>query len=164
MKELIVVNTDEMGNGKRSISSHNLPMPSPLADFPLAHLAIAANSLAEGAALYTALGFTLGEPEVIAAQHVRAQVASKGELRVELLEAHPAGTGPIAKFIAKRGPGLHHVALRSANLDADLAALKLQNITPLSGYPAPGMAGTRVAFLDPKTTGGVLLELVETRA
>ena len=135
-------------------------LPS-LAHFPLAHLAIAVNSLAEGGALYTALGFTLGEPEVISGEHVRAVVASKGDLRIELLEAHPAGAGPIAKFIAKRGPGLHHIALRTTQLDADLATLQAQHITPLPGYPAPGMARTRVAFLNPKTTGGVLIELVE---
>lgn len=139
-------------------------MTPPLNDFPLAHLAIAVRSLAEGSALYAALGFTLDEPEVIASQHVRAQVAHKGDLRVELLEAHPAGSGPIAKFIEKRGPGLHHVALRSEGLDADLQRLSAQQIVPLAGFPAPGMAGTRVAFLDPKTTGGVLIELVERAA
>ena len=129
--------------------------------FPLAHLAIAVTSLDEGGKLYAALGFTLHEPEVIAAQNVRAQVATRGEFRVELLEAHPPGAGPIAKFIAKRGSGLHHIALRSEHLDADLARLKASGIAVLANYPAPGMAGTRVAFLDPKTTGGTLIELVE---
>lgn len=129
---------------------------------PLAHLAIAVKSLGDGAALYTALGFTLEEPEVIATQHVRAQVAGKDGLRIELLEAHPPGTGPIAKFIEKRGPGLHHVALRSTNLESDLKRLAAQGINPLPGYPSAGMSGTRVAFLDPKSTGGVLIELVAT--
>lgn len=129
-------------------------------DFPLAHLAIAVNSLAESAPLYAALGFTLAEPEIIVREKIRAQVAAKGSFHMELLEAHPAGEGPIAKFIAKRGPGLHHIALRSESLDADLAALEKFGVKPLNGYPATGLAGTRVAFLDPRTTGGVLIELV----
>jgi len=129
-------------------------------DFPLAHLAIAVNALADSAPLYAALGFSLAEPEIIAREKVRAQVAEKGAFHIELLEAHPAAEGPIAKFLEKRGPGLHHIALRSEDLDADLAALEKTGVKPLKGYPAIGMAGTRVAFLDPKTTGGVLIELV----
>lgn len=129
-------------------------------EFPLAHLAIAVGSIAESAPLYAALGFALAEPEIIAREKVRAQVAEKGAFHIELLEANPAGEGPIAKFLEKRGPGLHHIALRSENLDADLAALEKTGVKPLKGYPATGMAGTRVAFLDPKTTGGVLIELV----
>ncbi len=139
-------------------------MTPALSNFPLAHLAVAVNSLADGAALYVALGFTLGEPEVIASQHVRAQVASKGDFRVELLEAHPEGTGPIAKFLEKRGPGIHHIALLSTDVEGDLEKLNDQAIIPLSGYPATGMGGTVVAFLDPKTTGGVLIELVERKS
>ena len=127
---------------------------------PLAHLAIAVKSLSDAAPLYSALGFSLDAPEVIASQSVRAQVARKDGLRFELLEAHPAGTGPIAKYIEKRGPGLHHVALRSVDLDSDLKLLAGKGVVALSGYPADGMSGTRVAFLDPKTTGGVLIELV----
>ena len=131
-------------------------------DFPLAHLAIAVGELAEAAPLYAALGFTLSPPEILEREHVRAQLAIKGALHIELLEAHPAGSGPIAKFIEKRGQGMHHIALKTANLDADLASLDAAGVKMLKGYPAAGLAGTRVAFLDPKTTGGVLLELCET--
>jgi hypothetical protein len=92
---------------------------SPLSDFPLAHLAIVVNSLAEGVALYTALGFSLGEPEVIASQHVRAQVASKGELRVELLEA----------------PMLHLLETRSIEELKSLAHQLLPDLAP--GTPPP---------------------------
>ena len=134
----------------------NLPIPHA----PLCHLAVAVESLSAAAPLYRSLGFVLEEPEVVTQEQVRAQVARKGELCVELLEAHPPGAGPITKFIARRGPGLHHVALRSTSLDADLAALAAAGAKPLPGYPAPGLGGTRVAFLDPKTTGGVLIELV----
>lgn len=132
-----------------------------LSQLPLAHLAIAVESLTAAAATYRALGFSLHEPEAIAREKVRAQVAEKGELRIELLEPHPAGEGPIAKFLAKRGAGLHHVALRTTDLDADLARLASAGVNPLKGYPATGLGGSRVAFLDPKTTGGVLFELVQ---
>ena len=134
--------------------------PDSLRSFPLAHLAIAVKSLQETTPIYSALGFTLHEPEIIARENVRAQLAIKEGLRIELLEPHPSGTGPIAKFLEKRGPGLHHVALVSNDVDADLANLANANVNALKGYPATGMSGTRVAFLDPKTTGGVLFELV----
>ena len=130
----------------------------------LAHLAVAVEELQAAAALYRALGFSLAEPEVIAAEKVRVQLALKDGLRIELLEAHPPGQGPIAKFLAKRGPGLHHLALLTQDLTAELARLAAAGIQPLKGYPANGAAGTRVAFLDPKTTGGVLIELVEKQA
>ena len=129
-------------------------------DFPLAHLAIAVNSLTESAPLYQSLGFTLSPPEILEREHVKAQLAIKGELHIELLEAYPAGTGPIAKFIEKRGPGLNHIALKTADLDGDLDRLAKAGVKLLKGYPAAGLGGTRVAFLDPKTTGGVLIELV----
>jgi len=129
-------------------------------DFPLAHIAIAVENIAAAAPLYQSLGFVLAEPEVVASQQTRVQLVSKGELHIELLEAHPAGAGPIAKFIAKRGAGLHHIALRSTDLGSDLHALEATGVRALPGYPANGAAGTRVAFLDPKTTQGTLIELV----
>jgi len=134
---------------------------SKLASYPLAHMAVAVESLAAAAPVYLALGFALHEPEVIEREKVRAQVAEKEGLRVELLEAFPAGSGPLAKFLAKRGPGLHHVALCTADLEGDLARLQAAGVRPLKGYPAAGLGGSRVAFLDPKTTGGVLFELVQ---
>jgi methylmalonyl-CoA epimerase len=134
--------------------------PEALKNFPLAHLAIAVTSLADAAPIYAALGFTLHDPEIIEREHVRAQLVIKEALRIELLEPHPVGIGPIAKFLEKRGPGLHHVALTSRNINEDLTALAKIRVTPLKGYPATGMSGSQVAFLDPKTTGGVLFELV----
>jgi methylmalonyl-CoA epimerase len=129
--------------------------------FSLAHLAIAVAGLDQAAPLYQALGFALGDTEIIEREHVRLQVVSRGDLRIELLEPHPAGAGPIAKFLEKRGPGLHHIALHSTNLDSDIATLNATGIGLLKGYPASGAHKSRVAFLDPKTTGGVLFELVE---
>ena len=129
-------------------------------DFPLAHLAIAVSNIDESAKTYVALGFTPAPPEIITRERVRVQLVHKGEFRIELVEAWPAGEGPIAKFIQKQGQGLHHIALHSASLDEDLSTLKKVGISPLPGYPAAGAENTRVAFLDPKTTGGVLIELV----
>jgi len=126
----------------------------------LAHLAIAVDSLDAAKALYLALGFSPHEPETIAREKVRALCVEKDGLRIELLEACPPGEGPIAKFISKRGPGLNHLALQSSNLAADLQALAAAGVKVLPGYPAVGMGGMHVAFLDPKTTGGVLIELV----
>lgn len=129
--------------------------------FPLAHLAIAVESLQAAVPTYVALGFTLGEPEELAREKIRARIAEKDGFRIELLEPLSPGEGPIGKFIAKRGPGLHHVALRTTDLDGDLRRLAATGVVPLKGYPAAGLHGTRVAFLDPKTTGGVLYELVQ---
>ncbi len=134
-----------------------------LNDIPLAHLAIAVNSVDESGRLYQALGFALHEAEIVAREHVRARVVEKDGLRIELLEAHPPTAGPIAKFIARRGPGLHHIALSSRDFDAELSRLQALGVQPLAGYPAAGLGGSRVAFLDPKTTGGVLFELVERK-
>lgn len=141
----------------------NAPHPV-LAHLPMAHLAVAVESLAAGAPVYQALGFALAEPEIVAREKVRAQVASKGDLRIELLEPCPAGEGPIAKFLVKRGPGLHHVALLTQDLAGDLSRLAVAQVLPLKGYPAQGLGGSQVAFLDPKTTGGVLFELVQPGA
>jgi len=134
---------------------------SKLGSYPLAHVAVVVESLSAAAPLYVALGFTLHEPEVIEREKVRAQRVEKDGLRIELLEAFPSGAGPLAKFLAKRGPGLHHVALRTADLKGALTRVHAAGVLPLKGYPATGMSGSLVAFLDPKTTGGVLYELVQ---
>jgi len=130
-------------------------------DFPLAHIAVAVNSLAEASPLYAALGFAMHEPEIIERESVRAQVCEKNGVRIELLEPHPAGSGPIAKHIEKRGTGLHHMALLTHDFDADIAAVQKAGATLLPGYPAAGLGGSKVAFLHPKSTGGVMIELVE---
>ncbi|GMV82972.1 MAG: methylmalonyl-CoA epimerase [Planctomycetota bacterium] len=137
------------------------PLPPALKDFPLAHLAVAVEQLDRAAPVYRALGFELHEPESIPAQQVRAQLAVKGELRIELLEPEPAGAGPIGKHLAKRGAGVHHVALRVKDLKATLMELEAAKVKSLPGYPSQGLGGSWVAFLDPKSTWGVLYELVE---
>lgn len=136
-------------------------VPAGLSDCPLAHLAIAVKSLAESSQVYLALGFVAHEPETIQREKVRVQVFAQGTLHIELLEPLTPQEGPIAKFLEKRGPGLHHVALKCENLEERLKLLALQGVRALPGYPNDGAAGSRVAFLDPKTTGNVLFELVQ---
>lgn len=140
---------------------HEPERPGALKDMPLAHLAVAVEDLGSAAQVYQALGFEVSAPETVEREKVCARVATKGTLHIELLEPAPAGEGPIAKFLAKRGAGLHHVALRTENLDGDLTRLSVAGVVPLKGYPAIGLGGSKVAFLDPKTTGGVLFELVQ---
>ena len=113
------------------------------------------------ATVYVALGFEMSEPEVIEREHVRLRKATKEGVCLELIEPYPAGTGSVAKYLAKRGPGLHHVAYRSDDIHGDLKRLQERGINVLPGYPANGAAGSVVAFLNPHTTGGVLIELVE---
>jgi len=138
-------------------------VPQELSDCPLAHLAIAVTSLAESGKIYLALGFVASEPETITREKVRVQVFAQGSLHIELLEPLTPEDGPIGKFLQKRGPGLHHVALKCRNLEERLKLLELQGVRALPGYPNDGAAGSRVAFLDPKTTGNVLFELVQYR-
>ena len=137
------------------------PTPEALQKFPLAHLAIACESIESSKALYLSLGFSADEPEIVAAQQVRVLKVHRGEFCIELLEACPVGAGPVAKFIAKKGAGLHHVALWTLNLIDALKALETQGVKALPGYPQAGANGQQVAFLDPECTGGVLYELVQ---
>lgn len=129
-------------------------------DKTLAHIAVAVESLSNSAEIYSALGFKLNPPEIIEREHVRLQMAEKNDVHLELLEAHPAGEGPIAKHIQKRGCGIHHLAFYTQNIEGDLKRLAESGVKLLPGYPASGASGTTVAFLDPRTTGGVLIELV----
>jgi len=127
----------------------------------LDHIAIATPSLEQGSLPYTALGLVPLEPdENVPSQGVRVRVFRVGESLIELLEP-TSENSPIAKFLATRGPGLHHFALRVENLELEMARLRLEGARFISEVPQPGRAGTRVAFLHPKWTGGTLLELIE---
>lgn len=127
----------------------------------LDHLAIAAPDLDSGGAPYLALGLTPeGPDEEVASQGVIVRAFAVGESLVELL-APTRPDSPIATFLARRGPGLHHTAYRVADLDAEMARLRGAGARFLSDAPTPGRAGTRVAFLHPKWGAGTLIELVE---
>lgn len=128
----------------------------------LSHIAIAvreADPLV--AVLVAALGATRGGEELIDGGALRVVFVRLGPVTLELLEPRsPEHT--VAKFLEKRGEGLHHVSLEVADLDAALAGCRDSGVRLIDETPRPGAHGTRVAFLHPKSLGGVLVELCQT--
>src|ERR1051325_240466 len=125
------------------------------------HIGIATNSIEEMASLYRdALGLSVTETEEVASQKVRVAMLPIGQSRIELLEA-TSDDSPISKFLSKRGPGIHHIALRVDDIRATLADLKSKGARLIDDAPRAGAGGCLVAFIHPSSTGGVLLELVE---
>jgi len=128
---------------------------------PIDHLGIAVEDLETATIPYRFLGLSqVGAEEVIVSQSVRVRVLQAGPNLIELLEpTSPAS--PIAHFLRQRGPGLHHLAFRVNDLEGELARLSADGALLIDATPRPGRAGTRVAFLHPRWTKGVLVELVE---
>jgi methylmalonyl-CoA epimerase len=130
----------------------------------LDHIGIAVADLeASLAFVRDALGLEIVPAEDVASQRVRVRFApltGSAAGRLELLEA-TADDSPIATFLAKRGPGLHHVALRVDDIRAALAELKAKGVRLIDETPRPGAEGTLVAFIHPASTHGVLVELTE---
>jgi methylmalonyl-CoA epimerase len=127
----------------------------------LDHVSIAVADLAQALAFYRdALGLEVEPPEEVAPQRVRAHLIPVGEATLELLEP-TAPDSPIARFIEKRGPGLHHVTLRVDDLHAALARLKARGVRLIDEQPRPGAAGALIAFVHPASTQGVLVELTQ---
>jgi methylmalonyl-CoA/ethylmalonyl-CoA epimerase len=125
------------------------------------HIGIATNSLDDGLAIWRdALGLTVDHTEVINEQGVKVAMLAVGETHVELLEPLSSET-PVGKFISKRGPGIHHIALEVKDIKASLADLKNKGARLIDETPRVGAGGCLVAFLHPSTTNGVLLELVQ---
>lgn len=127
----------------------------------LHHVAIAVTSISEARKVYeSALGLSAGEIEHVADQKVNVLVLRAGTQRIELVE--PASpTSPISAFLAKRGGGIHHLAWRVDDVAAAIAELVSRGVAMIDSAPRPGAHGTRIAFVHPKSTGGVLMELVE---
>ncbi|CAM3290769.1 methylmalonyl-CoA epimerase [Deinococcus saxicola] len=127
----------------------------------LDHVAVATPDLDTGSAPYLALGLhPEGPDEDVQTQGVRVRAFQVGETLIELLMPTRPDS-PIAAYLDKRGPGLHHTAYRVADLDAEMKRLRGEGARFLSDTPTPGRAGTRVAFLHPKWGAGTLIELVE---
>ncbi len=126
------------------------------------HVGIAVNSIDEAVKLYTdVLGLEVKGIEVVAEQKVRTAIIPVGESKIELLEStDPEGT--IAKYIERRGEGLHHLAFEVSNIQDALGTLINKGITLIDEKPRNGVENTKIAFLNPKGTK-VLIELVETR-
>lgn len=125
------------------------------------HLGIAVKSLAAAKGIYEKLGLKVSPEELVEAEQVRVVMVPLGESRLELLEA-TSEDSVIAKFIAKRGEGLHHVSLRVPDLAETVERLKKDGVRLVSNEIKMGAGGHRYVFVHPSSTAGVLLELVET--
>jgi methylmalonyl-CoA/ethylmalonyl-CoA epimerase len=125
----------------------------------LDHIGIAVKSL-EAARIYESLGLRVDHVETVETQKVKTAFLSAGDANLELLE--PTGAdSPIAKFIEKRGEGIHHICFRVDDIESHLARLKAEGYRLVNEAPVPGAHGCRVAFLHPSAGNGVLIELSE---
>jgi methylmalonyl-CoA epimerase len=125
----------------------------------LDHVGIAVRDLEQAVRFYRdALGLTVEAPEDVPTQRVRAHFIPAGDVALELLEA-TSGDSPIAGYLEKRGPGLHHITLRVDDIAAALARLKARGVRLIDEQPRPGAHGSLVAFVHPASAHGVLVEL-----
>jgi methylmalonyl-CoA/ethylmalonyl-CoA epimerase len=123
------------------------------------HVGIAVSDLAAAVEFYRdALGLEIEPPEEVSSQRVRAHFIPAGEAALELLEA-TADDSPIAKYVARRGPGLHHITLRVEDIHEALQQLKARGVRLIDESPRPGAHGSLVAFIHPSSAHGVLVEL-----
>jgi methylmalonyl-CoA epimerase len=125
------------------------------------HIGVAVEDLDAAIALYERdYAMTLVHRETVTEQGVEAVLLDVGENHVELLAALGPDT-PVGKFLAKKGPGLHHVAYQVSDIDQTLDALRASGLRLIDEQPRVGIRSSRVAFLHPASTGGVLTEIVE---
>lgn len=123
------------------------------------HIAIAVTSLEEALPFYRdVLGLHLEGIEEVPSQKVKVAVLQVGQSKIELLEPTSADS-PISRFLQTRGPGLHHLALSTTDLAERLADLASREVPLLDSAPRPGAEGKQIAFLHPRASGGVLIEL-----
>jgi methylmalonyl-CoA/ethylmalonyl-CoA epimerase len=125
------------------------------------HLGVAVTDLEAAIALHRdAMGMALVHREVVEEQGVEAVLLDVGENHVELLR--PLGDDtPVGRFLAKNGPGLHHVAYQTDDIEAALERVRARGLRLIDETPRRGIRGSRVAFLHPRATGGVLTEIVQ---
>jgi methylmalonyl-CoA epimerase len=124
------------------------------------HLGIAVKSIAAAKVIYEKLGLTLSKEEVVEAEQVRLVMAQVGDSRLELLEPTSENTS-LAKFLDKRGEGLHHICLRVPDLTAVVNKLKGDGVRLVSDEIKVGAGGHKYVFVHPSSANGVLIELVE---
>jgi methylmalonyl-CoA/ethylmalonyl-CoA epimerase len=128
------------------------------------HVGVAVEDLDSALALYEGtFGMPVAHRETVSDQGVEAVLLDVGDCHVELLRPLGEDTA-VGKFLARRGPGLHHVAYRVDDIEAALAQLREQGVELIDREPRPGIRASRVAFLHPRATGGVLTEIVEPAA
>lgn len=126
----------------------------------LDHIGIAVRSIDAAQKIYLDLGLHVEHVETVDTQKVRTAFLSVGDANLELLEPS-APDSTIARYIEKRGEGIHHICLRVDDIDAELARLKERGYRLINDAPVPGAHGCRVAFLHPAAGNGVLIELSE---
>lgn len=125
------------------------------------HIGVAVSNLEEALKIYTdVLGLKLHGTEVVEEQKVRVAFMPVGDTEIELLESTDP-EGPIAKFIEKRGEGIQHIAFRVDDIEEALEQMRRKGVRLIDEKPRYGAGGARIAFLHPKSTGGVLVELCE---
>lgn len=128
--------------------------------FSIDHIGIAVKSLTAAKSIYEKLGLTVSPEETVEQERVRLVMVPVGDSRIELLEA-TSDDSAIAKFINKRGEGLHYVCMKVPDLAAAVAKLKNDGVRLVSNEIKTGAGGHRYVFVHPQSTGGVLLELVQ---
>ncbi|HOF95050.1 MAG TPA: methylmalonyl-CoA epimerase [Clostridia bacterium] len=124
------------------------------------HIGIAVSNLDEAIKVYEALGLNCTGIETVEEQKVRVAFFPCGDSELELLES-TSPDGPIARFIEKKGEGIQHLAIRVPSIEKALVEMKEKGIRLIDEQPRYGAGGARIAFLHPKSTGGVLIELSE---
>lgn len=130
-------------------------------NLPLDHIAVAVPSITDALPFYELLAGAKGSPvERVESQLVDVVMIGAGPTRIELLQP-TAAESTVQRFLDRRGPGLHHIAYRVTDIDATLRQLADAGIRLIDEHGRPGAGGHRVAFLHPKSTGGILIELVE---
>ena len=127
------------------------------------HIGIAVKDLEQAKKFYTeVLGMTVMGEETVEQQKVKVCFIPCGDSEIELLES-TSPEGPIAKFIEKNGEGVQHIALRVDNVEAAIADLKAKGVRMIDEVPRYGAGGASIAFVHPKSTGGILLELTQRK-
>lgn len=138
-------------------------LPHELSQMPLDHIGVAVESLEKSLAFYQLLGINVLKTETVPTEAVNVAFLNTGECHLELLEP-TSDESPIAQFLRKRGPGIHHICLKVTELDALLQRLDAAGVQLIDKVPRPGANQKRVAFVHPRATGGVLIELSEDNA
>lgn len=131
--------------------------------FELDHIGVAVESLQKGKAFYEALGLGQMTVEKVLSEKVTVGMFELGnDSRIELLEPTEPDS-PVGKFLKSRGPGIHHICLKVSDIRATMKALKAQGVQLINDEPRPGAHNRLVAFIHPKSTGGILIELSQPK-
>jgi methylmalonyl-CoA/ethylmalonyl-CoA epimerase len=125
------------------------------------HLAFAVNDLEAGARFYRdVLGLAFSGPETVVAQKAKVGFLEIGESSIELVQPTEEGS-PLTKFLKAKGPGMHHICFEVDDIEAEVKVLMKRGVAMVDEKPRPGARGSKVAFIHPSATSGVLIELCE---